>query len=149
MKLLIRTIQEPEREHDVTRRLVAAIAEELWRLYGGNDQLNWLEAELHLQRIVGQARADARETRVILVDRPGASGAPAADARQGPGKPGRRDRASPNRTPRNNTGRVRTRSSAPGPGGAPEQPTRTALPFAPARRGGATPPEHRSAGTAA
>lgn len=62
MKLVIRPIQDQQRVLDVTHRLVSAIADELWKLYGGNDQLNWIEAELHLQRIVGQARAEARET---------------------------------------------------------------------------------------
>jgi hypothetical protein len=47
---------EPEQERDVTDRLVAAIAEELWRLYGGNEQLNWVEAEAHLRRILDGAR---------------------------------------------------------------------------------------------
>lgn len=67
MKLAIRPIQDPHRELDVTRGLVSAIAEELWRLYGGNDELNWLEAELHLRRIVGEARAEAVETERKLV----------------------------------------------------------------------------------
>jgi hypothetical protein len=49
---------EPQREVDITERLIAAIAEELWRLYGGDDQLNWLEAEAHLQRIVGEVKAE-------------------------------------------------------------------------------------------
>ncbi len=62
MKLVIPPVHDQHREHDVTRRLVSAIAEELWRLYGGNDHFNWVEAERHLQRIVGQARAEARET---------------------------------------------------------------------------------------
>lgn len=56
MRLVIRPIQDKHRELDVTHRLVSAIAEELWRLYGGNETLNWIEAELHLQRIVGEAR---------------------------------------------------------------------------------------------
>lgn len=72
MKCVIRPIQDQQRELDVTHRLVSAIADELWKLYGGNDQLNWIEAELHLQRIVGQARAEARETQVALVAPSGA-----------------------------------------------------------------------------
>lgn len=73
MKLVIRPIQDPQRELDVTHRLVSAIAEELWNLYGGNDQLNWIEAERHLQRIVGQVRAGARESEVALVVPSGAA----------------------------------------------------------------------------
>lgn len=56
MRLVIRPVQEPSREVDLTHRLTAAIADELWRLYGGNDQLNWLEAEMHLGRIVESVR---------------------------------------------------------------------------------------------
>lgn len=73
MKLVIRPIQDRQRELDVTHRLVSAIADELWKLYGGNDQLNWLEAELHLQRIVGRARAEARETEEAIVAPSGAA----------------------------------------------------------------------------
>lgn len=68
MRLVIRPVIDPQREIDLTHRLTAAIAEELWRLFGGNEQLNWAEAELHLQRLVaevhleahGQARDEAR-----------------------------------------------------------------------------------------
>jgi hypothetical protein len=67
MKLVIRPIQDQHRELDVTHRLVSAIAQELWRLYGGNDELNWLEAELHLGRMVGEAHAEASETELLLV----------------------------------------------------------------------------------
>lgn len=52
MKVVIRPVLDPEREIDVTRALTRAIAEELWRQFGGNDRLNWLEAELHLSAIV-------------------------------------------------------------------------------------------------
>lgn len=67
MKIIVRPIVDAHREIDLTRRLVAAIAEELWRLYGGNEHLNWLEAELHLQSIVGEARAAARDTSIATV----------------------------------------------------------------------------------
>lgn len=36
----------------MTRPLVSAIEEELWRLHGGTEQLNWLEAELRLERLM-------------------------------------------------------------------------------------------------
>lgn len=66
MKIIVRPILDPQREIGLThRRLVSAIAEELWRLFGGNDTLNWIEAEWHLQRIIAQARAEARETAAV------------------------------------------------------------------------------------
>jgi hypothetical protein len=67
MKIIIRPILNPQREVDMTHQLVSAIAEELWRLFGGNDTLNWIEAEWHLQRIIASARAEARETAVMRV----------------------------------------------------------------------------------
>ena len=73
MRIIVRPIVAPQREIDLTQRLIAAIAEELWRLYGGNEQLNWLEAELHLQHIVGETHAAAEVTSVIVV-RPTADG---------------------------------------------------------------------------
>lgn len=93
MKIIVRPILDPQREIDLTHRLVAAIAEELWRLFGGNEKLNWIEAEWHLQRIVAQARAEARETAVVR-----APLAPAADASPDrtvrlPVRPLRRERA--------------------------------------------------------
>lgn len=75
MKIIVRPILDPQREIDLTHRLVAAIAEELWRLFGGNETLNWIEAEWHLQRIVAQARVDASETVVVQVAPSTADGA--------------------------------------------------------------------------
>jgi len=62
MRIVVCPATDPQREIDVTNRLVSIIAEELWRQYGGNEQLNWLEAERHLERIVGTAREEASET---------------------------------------------------------------------------------------
>lgn len=70
MRIIICPVVDRQREIDLTQRLIAAIAEELWRLYGGNEQLNWLEAEMHLKRIVGEERADAGVTEVLLVEPP-------------------------------------------------------------------------------
>ena len=70
MKLIVRPVAEPAREIDMTHRLVAAIAEELWRLYGGNDQLNWIEAERHLERLIADARREAAESDVVFIERP-------------------------------------------------------------------------------
>ena len=74
MRIIIRPVVDRQNEIDVTSRLIAAIAEELWRLYGGNEQLNWLEAELHLQRIVGETQAQARDAEVATI----AAGGPAS-----------------------------------------------------------------------
>jgi hypothetical protein len=62
MKIFVRPILDPKREIDLTHRLVSAIAEELWQLFGGNETLNWIEAEWHLQRIIAQARTAGRQT---------------------------------------------------------------------------------------
>lgn len=56
MRITIRPSLDPHRELDVTKLLVAAIAQELGKQYGGNEALNWLEAEQQLARIVGQPR---------------------------------------------------------------------------------------------
>jgi hypothetical protein len=77
MKIIVRPIAEPECEIDMTHRLVAAIAEELWRLYGGNEHLNWIEAERHLERIVADARREAKETDFLVLDAPRAEPPPA------------------------------------------------------------------------
>jgi hypothetical protein len=72
MRVTIRPVLDPAQEIDVTDRLVAAIAGELWRLYGGNDKLNWLEAELHLQTIVEQARTLAEQEQEVASEMVGA-----------------------------------------------------------------------------
>lgn len=68
MRIIIRPVADRQREIDLTQRLIATIAEELWRLYGGNEQLNWLEAEMHLKRIIGEARAEAEVMDVLLAE---------------------------------------------------------------------------------
>lgn len=55
MRCIIRPTAAPHDQLDLTERLTAAIAEELWRHYGGNDRLNWFEAEMHLQRMLADA----------------------------------------------------------------------------------------------
>jgi hypothetical protein len=42
----------PDREIDVTQALTAAVAHQLHAQCGGNDVLNWLEAERFLARIL-------------------------------------------------------------------------------------------------
>lgn len=72
MRIVVRPVADPSNEIDLTHVLVAAIAQELWRQHGGNDQLNWIEAELHLQRIVarshgGSPDADRRVVQLSVV----------------------------------------------------------------------------------
>src|SRR5688572_9094653 len=67
MKIIVRPILNPNREIDVTHRLVATIAEELWRLFGGNDTLNWIEAEWHLQQTLAQGLVQPHETPVARI----------------------------------------------------------------------------------
>ncbi|HWQ28594.1 MAG TPA: hypothetical protein VNN12_06180 [Dehalococcoidia bacterium] len=54
MRVVIRPTLSPDRDLDLTRPLIAAIANELSRAHGGNDVLNWLEAERVLQRLIGE-----------------------------------------------------------------------------------------------
>jgi len=70
MRITVRPAADPGRELDLTHRLVSAIAEELWRLYGGNEQLNWIEAERHLEQIALQARTDPKDALVIVAAAP-------------------------------------------------------------------------------
>ncbi len=51
MRITLRPMLDPTREVDVTDLLIAAIADALARLYGGNEQLNRLEAEAHLVQL--------------------------------------------------------------------------------------------------
>jgi hypothetical protein len=51
----------PEREVDVTADLVAAISEALRGACGGNDALNRIEAERHLQRLIEGRLTRARD----------------------------------------------------------------------------------------
>jgi hypothetical protein len=50
----------------MTEALVSAIARELWRLHGGNETLNWLEAELHVSALLGAPPAPATPAAVVL-----------------------------------------------------------------------------------
>ena len=53
MKIVVRPMADPTREIDVTGAMVEAIARELARHCGGNEQVNLMEAERHLSSIVG------------------------------------------------------------------------------------------------
>ncbi len=61
MRFIIRPTADPADQVDLTERLTAAIAEELHRRYGGNERLNWFEAELHLQRILAGSSLSRHE----------------------------------------------------------------------------------------
>ncbi len=94
MRVLVRPLAEPQREVDVTDRLVSAIAEELWRRYGGNAALNWLEAERHLERILAHAQASTktpvREPMTVasaIRRHPSAGSGPAGRGAAGRGEP--------------------------------------------------------------
>lgn len=59
MRLTIRPMLAPDRELDVTEPVVRAIAGRMAAELGGNEQLNLLEAEMHLRRMLGPPRAGA------------------------------------------------------------------------------------------
>lgn len=61
MRFIIHPTAEPDHEVDITNRLIGAIAKELWLRYGGNETINWIEAERHLQAIVEEARNQANQ----------------------------------------------------------------------------------------
>ena len=61
MKIVIHPILEPNREIDVTTRVVASVAQELSQAYGGSEAVNWLEAERHVQALFPpQAHSEPR-----------------------------------------------------------------------------------------
>ena len=62
MRLTIRPMLAPDRELDVTEPVVRAIAGHMAAELGGNEQLNLLEAELHLRRIMRQPGSGAGAT---------------------------------------------------------------------------------------
>lgn len=58
MAIRIRPSSNPGIEVDITRALTAALAHQLWQHAGGNEVLNWLEAE----RLVGMLEAGPRKS---------------------------------------------------------------------------------------
>ncbi len=52
MRVTIKPSAAPDRELDLTGTLISAVATELWRNFGGNDVLNWMEAERFVQSLV-------------------------------------------------------------------------------------------------
>ncbi len=59
MRVIVRPSLTPQLHIDITNALVSTIAAELARAQGGNDVLNWLEAERVLQDLIGSARSSA------------------------------------------------------------------------------------------
>ena len=57
MSITLRPSAAPDRQIDLTSVLVKAVAEELWRTCGGNDVLNWMEAEQFVQSLAGRNAA--------------------------------------------------------------------------------------------
>ena len=53
MRITIRPMLAPDRELDVTDSVVRAIAGSMATELGGNEQLNMLEAEFHLESLLG------------------------------------------------------------------------------------------------
>ena len=56
MQWTIRPMMDPRNEIDMRHLLVQAVAEEIWRRCGGNDVLNWMEAERHVEGFLEQAK---------------------------------------------------------------------------------------------
>lgn len=52
MRIIIKPSAQPAKEIDLTNALVSAVAAELWNTCGGNDVLNWMEAENFVQSLV-------------------------------------------------------------------------------------------------
>ena len=81
MRVTVRPLADPRREIDLTHQLTAAIARELHALFGGNAEVDWLEAEWHLHALVRPAAQEA--------------GLPEPNAGDGAPAPALRRRASP------------------------------------------------------
>lgn len=61
MRVTVTPSLTPHLHIDVTNALTAAIAQELARAQGGNDVLNWLEAERLLRGLIASDRAMPHE----------------------------------------------------------------------------------------
>lgn len=75
MKILIRSSGSRPRNVDENRLLIEAIAQQMWKIHGRTGVLNWTRVELHLHRIVNQARSEARasEPARVVADNSGAT----------------------------------------------------------------------------
>ncbi len=54
MRVTIRPSAHPDQEIDITNALVGAVAAEIWKHCGGNDVLNWMEAERFVQALAAR-----------------------------------------------------------------------------------------------
>jgi hypothetical protein len=61
LRVVIYPVHGPDEGIDVTKALVEAIAMILWKLQGGNEPVNRLEAEMLLENAMA-SRSDASET---------------------------------------------------------------------------------------
>ncbi|MEX2217953.1 MAG: hypothetical protein WD749_04265 [Phycisphaerales bacterium] len=52
MRIVIRPSMAPQRELDITQAVIGAVAAELYHQFGGNDVVNWLEAERQVARLL-------------------------------------------------------------------------------------------------
>lgn len=55
MRILVRPSSSPQLPIDVTNSIVAAVARELSRVQGGDEEKAWLEAELLVEALVGRS----------------------------------------------------------------------------------------------
>lgn len=58
-RVVVSPLSNPTDAIDVTDALIRAIAQQLWQHEGGNDTLNWLEAELILHHIVSHGSRES------------------------------------------------------------------------------------------
>jgi hypothetical protein len=90
LRVIIYPLHGPEEGVDVTNALVDTIAMILWKLQGGNDPVNRLEARMLLERAFadGHGTQDTRSTPGLgesLLERAFASGRGTQDTRSTPG----------------------------------------------------------------
>lgn len=76
-RLMVRPIADPGKTIDVSEALTKAVAHRLWEHHGGNDALNWLEAERLVQELLARlgecdlpASADVRRDAAADVAKP-------------------------------------------------------------------------------
>jgi hypothetical protein len=67
MRVTMRPSAAPDRELDLSHALVSAVAAELWRNFGGNEVVNWMEAERFVESLLmsGPTASAAPEPRTI------------------------------------------------------------------------------------
>jgi hypothetical protein len=58
LRIVLKPYLGPREGLDVTEAITRTVAQELWKLHGGNDVMNWLEAE----RLVQEFFSDSRRT---------------------------------------------------------------------------------------